>query len=214
MGQHDRSYRSLFSFPKMVEDLIRQFVPEAWVDKLDFSTLQRVTPFFISAEVEDQPEELWELYLLDGSPVYVYLFIEHRPEVDPFLSIYLMANVALLYQDLIRKEKLTSDGRLPLIIPIVLHHGETDPKEPSELIAGIDVTTESYVPRLRCQVVNEGRLPLEDLTSRQSATAQVFLMEQTGDWDALKHGARRWDHPWIAWRMVLSVRPCWSGWTR
>jgi hypothetical protein len=191
VGQHDRSYRSLFSFPKMVEDLIRQFVPEAWVDKLDFSTLQRVTPSFISPEIEEQPEELWALCLRDGSPVYVYLFIEHRPEVDPFLSIHLMANVALLYQDLIRKEKLTSDGRLPLIIPIVLHHGETDLKEPSELIAGIEVATESYVPRLRCKVVNEGRFSLEDLESRQSATAQVFLMEQTRDWDALTHGARR-----------------------
>jgi hypothetical protein len=39
-GLKDLSYRSLFSFPRMVEDLIREFVPESWVDKLDFSTLE------------------------------------------------------------------------------------------------------------------------------------------------------------------------------
>lgn len=175
----------------MVEDLIRQFVPEVWVEKLDFSTLQRVTPSFISSELEDQPEELWEICLRDGSPVYIYLFIEHRPEVDHFLAIHLMANVALLYQALIRKEKLTSDGRLPLIVPVVLHHGETEPKDLLDLIAGIDATTEGCVPRLRCKLINEGSLPLNDLENCQSATAQIFFMERTRDWEALRQSAHR-----------------------
>ena len=33
---HDRGYGKLFSHPKMVEDLIRSFVKEDFVDKIDF----------------------------------------------------------------------------------------------------------------------------------------------------------------------------------
>jgi hypothetical protein len=37
----DEWSKKLFSFPAMVEDLIRGFVREQWVDDLDFSTLER-----------------------------------------------------------------------------------------------------------------------------------------------------------------------------
>jgi predicted transposase/invertase (TIGR01784 family) len=91
VGQHDRSYRSLFSFPKMVEDLIRQFVPESWVEKLDFSTLQRVNASFVAPKLEGREGDLlWKLCLRDGSPVYVYLFIEHQSKVDRFMAVRLM----------------------------------------------------------------------------------------------------------------------------
>ena len=39
MGEHDHSYKLLFSEPRMVEDLLRGFVPDEWVEELDFSTL-------------------------------------------------------------------------------------------------------------------------------------------------------------------------------
>jgi hypothetical protein len=42
LKKHDRSYRLLFSQPRMIQDLIRRFVPEPWIDELDFRTLERV----------------------------------------------------------------------------------------------------------------------------------------------------------------------------
>jgi len=43
---YDSGYHLLFSNPKLVEDLIENFVPETWVKQLDFSTLQRVNAKF------------------------------------------------------------------------------------------------------------------------------------------------------------------------
>ena len=42
MRDHDHSYKLLFSHPRMVEDLLRGFVHEEWVERIDFSTLERV----------------------------------------------------------------------------------------------------------------------------------------------------------------------------
>jgi len=36
--KHDRSYHRLFSEPALVEDLIRHFVAEPWVDEMKVST--------------------------------------------------------------------------------------------------------------------------------------------------------------------------------
>jgi hypothetical protein len=40
------------------------------------------------------------------------------------MAVRLMAYVAQLYQDLIQRGELSPDGKLPLVIPIVLYNGE------------------------------------------------------------------------------------------
>ena len=45
--EHDNSYKLLFSHPEMVADLLRGFVREEWVDRLDFQTLERVSGSFL-----------------------------------------------------------------------------------------------------------------------------------------------------------------------
>ncbi len=36
MGRHDSGYKLLFSYPYLVECLIRGFVPGPWISNLDF----------------------------------------------------------------------------------------------------------------------------------------------------------------------------------
>lgn len=179
----------------MVEDLIHEFVPESWVDKLDFSTLKRVNASFVAPELKGREGDLlWKLCLRDGSPVYVYLLIEHQSQVDRFMAVRLMTYIGLLYQALIKEGLLTLDGRLPLVIPIVLYNGEAEwlaPQELAELIERVDETTEAYVPRLRYRVIDEGRYPLKDLESRQSIAAQIFWLEQSREPRAVNHGVGR-----------------------
>ena len=39
---HDERYKTIFAFPRMVEDLLCGFAARAWADELDFSTLRKV----------------------------------------------------------------------------------------------------------------------------------------------------------------------------
>lgn len=195
MGQHDLSYRSLFSFPRMVKELVREFVEEPWVEKLDFSALQRVNASYVSADLKGREGDLlWRVGFLEGTPVYVYLLIEHQSRVDRFMAVRLMVYIGLLYQDLLKAGELTLDGRLPLVIPLVLYNGEVAwgaPEELAELIERVDGTSASYVPRLRYLVIDEGRYSLEDLEHRDSVAAQVFWLEQSRERKDLGPGARR-----------------------
>ena len=38
---HDAGYKKLFSHPRLVADFLRGFVPEDWVQQLDFTTLEK-----------------------------------------------------------------------------------------------------------------------------------------------------------------------------
>jgi hypothetical protein len=48
--EHDASYKLLFSHARMVEDLLRGFVHEAWVHDVDWTTLERVSDSQISKQ--------------------------------------------------------------------------------------------------------------------------------------------------------------------
>lgn len=195
LGQHDRSYRSLFSHPRLVEELVRGFVEEPWVERLDFSTLQRVNASYVTDDLESREGDLlWKLLLRDGAPVFVYILIEHQSRADRFMAVRLMAYIALLYQDLLRRGELTPDGRLPLVIPLVIYNGTAGwraPQELAELIERVEGVAEAYVPRLRYLVIDEGRYALKDLERRESVAAQVFWLEQSRDRNAVGQGASR-----------------------
>lgn len=195
VGRHDLSYRSLFSYPRMVEELVREFVKEPWVRKLDFKTLKRVNASYVSPDMKGREGDLvWRLRLRDGSTVYVYLLIEHQSRVDRFMAVRLMGYIGLLYQDLLKNKELTPDGRLPLVIPIVLYNGEAKwwaPLELSELIACIDRASEAYVPHLRYRVIDEGQYELKDLARRESVAAQLFWLERSQTRRSLERGADR-----------------------
>ena len=66
--EHDKSHRLLFSFPRMIEDLIRLCLGGDWVERLDFATLEKVPERLLSKELRRREEDvLWRLrYLLPG----------------------------------------------------------------------------------------------------------------------------------------------------
>jgi hypothetical protein len=60
--KHDQSYKRLFSHPKMVEDLLRGFVHEAWVEQLDFATLEVFKDSFVSDDLIERSDDIiWRM---------------------------------------------------------------------------------------------------------------------------------------------------------
>ena len=47
---HDSSYKFLFSNPELVRDLIMGFIPDDWLQSLDYSTLEKVSGSYISED--------------------------------------------------------------------------------------------------------------------------------------------------------------------
>jgi hypothetical protein len=54
MTEHDSGYKLLFSHPKMVEELLRGFVRESWIEDLDFGSLEQVNESFTSDDLQQR----------------------------------------------------------------------------------------------------------------------------------------------------------------
>lgn len=191
-NQHDRSYRRLFSHPRLVEELIRGFFGQEWVEHLDFTTLERVNASFVTKNLRAREGDMiWKLRTREGRKIYVYLLLELQSSVDRFMAVRLMGYESLLYQDLIKRGELTTDGKLPLVIPIVLYNGETAwsaALDVAELIEAVDPNADRFRPVFRYRLIDERSYSLDELRERKNLAAVLFWLEKTPEPADLQRG--------------------------
>lgn len=85
MAPHDNAYKLIFSHADMVRDLLQGFVPEDWVKRLNFNTLEKVDGQYVSEDLLTRSNDVvWRLRLNDGEWIYLYVLLEaqHQAVVD------------------------------------------------------------------------------------------------------------------------------------
>ena len=183
MGAHDSGYRQLFSFPTMIEELLRGFVREQWVDELDFDTLERKNGSYVSDDLREREDDIiWRLKWRGADDwMYVYFLIEFQSEHDWFMAIRVWNYLSLLYQDLIRTGEV-GDRRLPPVLPMVVYRGEQRWKAPldvKELIRTPPPGLVRYLPSLRYLLLEEVRMNEGELERMSNLVAEIFRIEKS-----------------------------------
>jgi predicted transposase YdaD len=183
---HDHSYKDLFSHSEMIRDLLLGFVHEDWLAQADLDSLETVKGSFITDDLREREDDIiWRLRWGDDW-LYVYLLIEFQSRVDRFMAVRIANYVTLLYQDLIAQGRLTADGRLPPVLPIVLYNGDarwTASVELAELIAPVPGGLDAYRSYSRYLLLDEGAVvddpsfPVEV----RNLVAALFRLEHARD---------------------------------
>lgn len=179
---HDGGYKLLFSQPRMVADLIRGFVREPWVEKLDFSSLERVSPAYVSDELKHRAGDVgWRLRVAREDWLYVYLVLEFQSRVDRFMPVRMLTYVGLLYQDLLRRGELGASGKLPPVLPLVLYNGSRRWRGPRMLSSLIERPVSSlsrYQPEIRLALVDVLGLTEQELPGTQNLAGALARLER------------------------------------
>lgn len=189
MAPHDNAYKLIFSHADMVRDLLQGFVPEDWVKRLNFNTLEKVDGQYVSEDLLTRSNDVvWRLRLNDGEWIYLYVLLEFQSRNDHWMALRLMTYIGLLYQNLIAHQQLDPGNRLPSIFPIVIYNGErrwTAPLDLSQLITPPSGSLSAYSPQLRyfCSTKNEWP---------NSPCPQITI----------------WSQPWSAWKTASTPRMC------
>jgi predicted transposase YdaD len=196
LGQHDLSYRLFFSHARMVCDLLREMIGEAWVNLLDFASAERVNASFASETRRNRESDvIWKFRRRDtGDPIYVYVLLEFQSRPDRYMPVRLMTYIGMFYEQLIAEGRLPPSGRLPLVIPIVVYNGLGSwgtPLDLAELIERFDPSAESYVPHLRYKLIREAAYSAEELEEKESPVADLFRLERSMSWENVLVGVAR-----------------------
>ena len=194
----DERYRTVFAFPRMVEDLLRGFAAREWAGALDFSTLRKMPAEYVSDErLVRRGDTVWEVRLDERRAVLVV--VEFQSSEDPRMALRLLAYTALLYQELARNDApgLDEAGRLPAVLPVVLYTGEarwTAAREVGALVQPVPAVLAAYRPAQRHFVLDARHVGVEDLPEPNLVTAVVRLEQTRTPWDVVEvaRRLRRW----------------------
>lgn len=217
-SEHDHGYKLLLSHPHLVEELIRGFLPAHWADRLDFSTLERVSGSFVSEDFRERHDDvIWKLRWKGKEEhwFWIYLLVELQAKPDRWMAVRLLTYVGLLLQELIRHGKLEPGRKLPAVLPIVFYHGKPRwraPQDLASLFVAVPPDIKRYLPRLHYLLLEESQLPLDRPELRDNLMAALFQVETSQPRDALpraKEILRRTPDGGSGLRRILRV---WLGW--
>ncbi|MBK1694917.1 transposase [Chromatium weissei] len=220
MNSHDPSYKLLFSHPQMVRDLLIGFVNESWVADLDFDTLEQISGSYISDDLREREDDLlWRVQLRDSDQerwLYLYLLLEFQSSVDSFMAVRLLTYIGLLYQDLIKQRALTSTGKLPPVLPIVLYNGKPRWTAATELFDLIEPTRgrlRQYAPHLRYLLLDEGAIDESAPWELKNLVAALFRLEKSRGPQPLQAAVSALTH-WLEAPEQASLRRAFTVWIK
>lgn len=183
MPNHDATYHQLYSHPPMVADLVRQFVNEPWVEDLDFTQMERVNAKFT---VQNLPKRrgdiIWKIPTKSGTFIYLLMLLEFQSKTDRLMILRTIIYSCLLWLQLVHEKKISSDGLLPPVFPVVVYNGDPPWLTPVDLHDLIGLPENSslwnFQPSGRFYLVDESQYPHEDLQQKDSLSALIFRLEQ------------------------------------
>jgi predicted transposase YdaD len=188
MMLHDESYKHIFSHPEVMEDLLRGFVHEEWISEIDCDTLEKVSGSYVTDDLRDREDDIVWRVRLKSRWVYVYLLLEFQSSVDKWMALRVMVYTGLLYQDLIKSGACSDPGRLPTVFPVVLYNGVgpwNAARNMRDLIETVPGSLESYRPKHRYFLVDEGRTSEDDPLPADNLVADLIRIEFSPDPESL-----------------------------
>ena len=179
---HDETYKRLFAFPRMVEDLLRGFVAGRRADDIDFSTLQKLSSEYVSDELlKRHGDTVWQVRLR-GRWLYLVVMLEFQSRDEPWMALRILTYTGLMYEELVRNGKVKAGEPLPAVLPVVLYNGERpwrSTREMRELITAVGPDFAPCQPAQWYHVVDERHLEEDDLPGG-NLMSSVVQLEQGG----------------------------------
>lgn len=184
MNTHDLGYTKLFSHARMVKDLVAGFVQEEWVAGLDFTTLEKVNPLYVTDDFRKRIDDLVWKIRWQGTDrwLFIYLILEPQSTVDDLMALRYDLYLMLLYQDLHASGQIQNGQKFPPVAPIVLYNGSrrwTAAMDVSDLIEEPPPGLEAYCPRMRYLLVDEYRYQEGSLRAMPNVVAALFRLERS-----------------------------------
>ncbi|MCP4449418.1 MAG: Rpn family recombination-promoting nuclease/putative transposase [Myxococcales bacterium] len=196
--EHDKTHRLIFFFPRIIADMIRLLLGGDWVERLDFSTLEKVPERLLSPELLRREQDvLWRVAYscpeeekLDW--FFFYLHIEHQSNPRPKMSLFTSGYKLLAWQDLLRRDALVPDNKLPPILSLVFYTGERVWKVATSLSDEVKTLPEAPdgTDPWSYRLIDVKRYPLQEILGEDSPLVGILQLAQAKSFEDLPGPAK------------------------
>ena len=214
----DASFKLWYDHPRMVEDLLRGFVPATLMAAFDFETLEQMPAQYVDDGLrQSRGDAAWRVRFREagsGGWLYLLVLLEFQSTQDRFMAARVLAYTGQMYMKLIRNGEVAADGMLPPVLPVVIYTGQPRWRaadEVGETIAAVGAGLAPFQPRQRYLLLDEHAQRVEDLPSDNVVAAQIAL--EQGEVESLGPVLRGLG-ALLAGPRHASLRRAFAEWTR
>ena len=121
--RHDAAYKLMFTYPRMVEHLLRAIFRNL-ADELDLATLTRMSSDVVAEDLRQRvADRLWQADFSDRKTPPLLILLEFQSTPDPRMSLRILEYRRLLLEEAVNRKAAGSAGGRPLFIAIVIYNG-------------------------------------------------------------------------------------------
>jgi predicted transposase/invertase (TIGR01784 family) len=200
---HDNLFKFTFSQVENAASMLRFLLPAALVALIDFATLALRPGSFVDEALSERHTDLLFSAKIAGRDAFIYVLFEHQSSFDPLMPFRLLCYMVRIWEAHLKANP--GAKRLPVILPVVLHHSETGWKAEPAFDGLLDADADlfqhiaDYVPRFRFM--------LDDLSTQSDfelKTRALAAFVRLVFW-AMKNGAspERLERSLPGWKDVI-----------
>ena len=174
---HDGFFKAILEQPGTAAALLKERLPAELVARLRLDTVEPAPAGFIDEELKaSQGDALLVVKTVEGETSMVYVLIEHKSAPDFWIALQLLKYLARLYERWHTEHRLE---KLPLVVPLVVYHGEEPWNAPPDfggLLAGRKPSTPAHLD-FGYAMLDLGQIPNEELSEHQDLHAGLLLLK-------------------------------------
>jgi predicted transposase/invertase (TIGR01784 family) len=177
---HDALFKAAFGQPDLARSELELVLPFEIQAHLDLSTLEIAPGSFVDDDLRHAHTDLlYRVATRSGGDALVYLLMEHQSTFDARMPLRLLRYMVRVWD---RWERDHPMAKLPIVLPVVLHHDQAAWHAAPELAAILDAGPDllaavgPYQPLFRFVLDDLAPLSLEVLSSR-NLHALALLVE-------------------------------------
>ncbi|MCP4405650.1 MAG: Rpn family recombination-promoting nuclease/putative transposase [bacterium] len=123
VNPHDAFFKEVFTRREVAIDFFRRYLPADILEQIEPETLEYRKDSFVDRELQEYYSDLlFKIDLSDSSTAYLYILLEHKSYQDKGTACQLLRYIGNIW-DMAKKNE--EDTRYPVVIPVVLYHGES-----------------------------------------------------------------------------------------
>jgi predicted transposase/invertase (TIGR01784 family) len=151
--KHDEFVRVYMSEKETAISFFRNYLPAEITEHMDFKSLSMPKDSFLNKKMARYYSDILYEVRLKGAQAFIYLLIEHKSKKDTFVGFQLLKYCVRIWESYLKQNK--NAKKLPVILPIVIYHGETEWGVNTEFISLVDVpenlmkSVREYIPNFK-----------------------------------------------------------------
>lgn len=196
---HDGLFKLVFSNTEHARAELRSVLPAELLAAVDLGTLEHRPGGFVDEKYRKVFTDLLFSVSVSGEQGFVYFLLEHQSSNDRWMALRLWAYVGQIWQWFV--DKNPKAVKLPLIIPVVIHHSTTAWKAAGnidELVQTPSVVRDvvaDKLPRLGYFLDDLTAQEDDDLRARSMGAlprVALWAMKNARHVEGFIHGMREW----------------------